>query len=168
LLLCIKSKIAVSPLQFVTQHFISCDYILKHSGKGRDCTWIRQLQLPSRYLTVRIFGPKRNEVTGEWRKLHNEELNDLYSSPNTVRVIKSRMRWAGHVAHMGKRRGVYRVWWVNLRERDRLGDQGVDGRIILRWIFRKWHVEGMDWIELVQDRDRWRALVNAVINLRVP
>jgi len=69
---------------------------------------------------------------------------------------------------MGKRRGVYRVWWVNLRERDRLGDQGVDGRIILRWIFRKWHVEGMDWIELVQDRDRWRALVNAVINLRVP
>jgi len=58
----------------------------------------------------KIFGPKRDEITVEWRKLHNEELNDLYSSPNTVRVIKSRrMRWVGHVAHMGERRGVHRV-----------------------------------------------------------
>ena len=58
----------------------------------------------------RIFGPKRDEVTGEWRKLHNEELNDLYSSPNIVRVIKlRRMRWADHVARVGERRCVYRV-----------------------------------------------------------
>jgi len=59
-------------------------------------------------------------------------------------------------------------WLGNLRERDHLGDPGVNGRIILRWIFRKWVVGGMDWIELTQDRDRWRALANAIMNLRVP
>jgi hypothetical protein len=65
-----------------------------------------------------VFGPKRDEVTGEWRKLHNEELNDLSSLPNIVRVVKSqRMRWAGHVARMGEDRGVHRVWWESLRER---------------------------------------------------
>jgi hypothetical protein len=89
----------------------------------------------------RIFGPKRDEVTKDWRKLHNEELNDMYSSSNTVQVIKlRRMRWAGHVARMGERRGVYRVWWGSLRERDHLEDLGVGGTIILRWIFRKWNV----------------------------
>jgi len=85
---------------------------------------------------------------------------DLYCSPNTVRVIKSRRRWAGHVARMGERRVVYRVWWGILKIRDHLEDPGLDGRIIFRW--------GMDWIELAQDRDKWRALVNAVMNLRVP
>jgi len=86
----------------------------------------------------RIFGPKRDAVTCERRKLHNEELLNLYSSPDIVRVIKSRrMRWAGHVARMGERRGVYRVWWGNLRARDHLEEPAVDVRIILRWIFRK-------------------------------
>ena len=85
-----------------------------------------------------IFGPSRDEVTGEWRKLLNEELNDLYCSPNIVQVIKPRrMKWAGHVERMGERRSVYRVFGGNLRERDHLGDPGIDGRIILRWIFRK-------------------------------
>ena len=81
---------------------------------------------------LRILRPKRDEVTGEWRKLHNEELKDLHS-PNSVRVMKSRrIRWAGLVACMRERRDVYRFWWGNLRERDDLAGPGDDGRIILK------------------------------------
>ena len=117
----------------------------------------------------RVFGPKRDEVTGEWKKLHNEELTDLYSLPNIVRVVKSRrMRWAGHVARMGERRGVHRVL---------VGKP--EGKIPLGRLRRRWEdnikmdLQEMggtcgDWMDLTQDRDRWQALVGTVRNLRVP
>jgi hypothetical protein len=117
----------------------------------------------------RIIGPKRDEVTGEWRKLHNEVLNNLYSSPNIVRAIKSgRMRWAGRVACMGEGRGVYRVWvgkpegWRPLGRPRCIWEDNI--RMDLQEVGRGC----VDWMELVQDRDRWCALVSAVMNLRVP
>jgi len=100
----------------------------------------------------RIFGPKRGKVTGEWRKLHNVELNDLYSSPNIVRVITwRRMGWLGHVARMCERRDSYRALVGKPEERGNWGNPGVDGRIILRWIFRKWDVglwNGSSWLRI--------------------
>jgi len=95
----------------------------------------RKLRVFENMVFRRIFGPRWNEVTGEWRRLHKEELNDLYSSPNIVRMIKSRrMRWDGHVTRMGEERGCIGSWWENRSEGVHWGDLGVDGWIILGWI----------------------------------
>ena len=116
----------------------------------------------------RIFGPRRDEVTGEWRRLHNKELNDLYSSPNIVWVIKSRrMRWAGNVAHMGEERGVYRVLLGKLDGRKQVGrprHRWVDN---IRMDVQEVGCGFMDWTGLAQDRDSWWTLVSAVMNLWV-
>ena len=105
----------------------------------------RRLRVFENRMLRRIVGPKRDEVTGEWRKLHNEELNDLYCSTNIVRVIKSRrMIWAGHAALMGERKGIYRV----------VVEKPEGKRIILRWIFRKWDVRvwtGTSWLRIGTD-----------------
>ena len=117
----------------------------------------------------RIFGPKRDKATGKWRQLHNEELSHLYSPPNIVWVIQlRRMRWAGHVATMRERRGVYRVLVAK-----------PEGKRPLKRLWHRWEdnitmylqdVEcgGMDWIDLAQDRDKRWELVNVVMNFWVP
>ena len=120
------------------------------------------------YVSRRIFGPRSDEVTEEWRRLHNEELNDLYCSPNIVGGTKSRrMRWAGHVGHMGEDMGVYRVLVGKPEGKRPLG------RPRRRWVdnirmdLQEVGCGYMDWIGVARDRDRRRTLVSAVMNLRV-
>ena len=139
------------------------------------CTWSvtlreeRRLRVFENRVLRIIFGPRRGEVTREWRKVHNEELNDLYCSPITVRVIKSRrMRWAGHVARMGERKGVYRILVGKPEGKRPLGRPRRRWEDNIKIDIQEAGCGGMDWIELAQDRDRCRALVNMVMNLRVP
>jgi len=129
----------------------------------------RRLRVFENRVLRRVFGTKRDEVTGEWRKLHNEELSDLYFLPNIVRTVKSRrMRWVGHVAHMGEGRGVHRVLVGKPEGRRPMG------RTRYRWEDNiKTDLQEVggcfgDWMELVQDRDRWQAFVSTVVNFLVP
>jgi len=102
----------------------------------------------------RIFGPKRVEAIGKWRKLHNEKLNNLYSPLIIIWVMKSRKRWVGHVACMGKGEVHTGFWWGNLRARDHMEDPGIDERVIQDGSSGS-GMGGMDWTDLAQDRDRW-------------
>jgi len=136
-------------------------------------TWLLTLRDEHRLMLFenrvlrRIFGPKKYKVTGEWRQLHNEELNDLYSSPSIVWVTKlRRMRWARHVAHMGEIRVL--GFGVEPEGKRRLGRPRLRREDNIKMDFQEVGCGSMDWIDLVQDRDRWRALVKVVMHLWVP
>jgi len=111
-----------------------------------------RLRLFENRVLRKIFGPKRGEVIGEWKRLHNKGLYDLYTSPNIIPVIKSqRIRWAEHVACMGTRRGAYRVLVVRSEGKCPLGRHRRRGRIILKWVFKKWGGEistGLIWLRI--------------------
>ena len=128
----------------------------------------RRLRMFENRVLRRVFGSKRDEVKGEWRKLHNEELRDLYSLPNIVRVVKSRrMRWAGNVARMGEGRGVHRVLVGKPAGKRPLGRPRRRWEDNIKMNLREVGGAG-DWKELAQDRDRWRTLVNRVMKFRFP
>ena len=115
----------------------------------------------------RVFGPKRDEVTGEWKKVHNEELNDLHSPLNIVQLVKlRRMRWAGHVGRMGEDRGVHRVLVGKPEGKRPLGRPRRRWEDNIKMDLQEGGGRG-DWMELAQDRDRWRALVGTVREFRV-
>jgi hypothetical protein len=128
----------------------------------------RSLRVFENGVLRRIFRPKRDEVTGEWRRLHNAELYALYASPNS-RVIKSRrLGWARYVARMGERRGAYRALVGKPEGRRPLGRPRRRWEDNIKMDLREAGCGGADWVDLAQDRDRWRALVYTVMNLRVP
>jgi len=138
-------------------------------------TWLltlkeeRRLRVFENRVLKRVFGPKRDEVIGEWRKLHNEELNDLYSLPNIVRVVKTRrMKWARHVARMGEDRGVHRVLMGKPEGKRPLGRPRRRWEDNIKMDLQEVGRGRGDWMELAQDRYRWRTLVGTVRDFRVP
>ena len=129
----------------------------------------RRLRVLENRVLRRVFGPTRDEVTGEWKKLHNEELSDLYFLPNIVRVVKSRgMIWAAHGACMGERRGVHRVLVGKLEGKRPLGRPRRRWEDNIKMDLQEVGGGCGDWMEFAQDMERWRALLSTVMNFRVP
>jgi hypothetical protein len=129
----------------------------------------RGLRVLENRVLSRVFGPKRGGVIGQWRKLHNEELNKLYSLPNVVRVVKSRrMRWAGHVTRLVEERGVHRVLVGKSEGKRPLGRPRRRWEDNIKMAVQEVGGGRGDWMELATDRDGWRTLVSTVKNLRVP
>ena len=151
---------------------------LRHTFEKSSCNnflyifnqiFLTYLRMFENRVLRRIFGPRRDGVTGEWRKLHNEELNDLYCSPNIVRVIKSRrMRWAEHVSRMDEGRSVHKVLVGKLQRKRPLGRPRRGWEDNIKMDLQEVRRRCGDWMELAQDRDRWRALVSTVMNFGVP
>jgi hypothetical protein len=129
----------------------------------------RRLRMFENRVLRNVFGPNRCEVTGEWRKLHNEELNDLYSLLNNLRVVKSRrMRWAGHMAPMGEDRHVRNLLVEKPEEKRPYGRRRRRWEDNIKMELQEVGGGRGDWMELAEDRDRWRALVGTVRDFRVP
>jgi hypothetical protein len=127
-----------------------------------------RLRVSENRVLSKILGPKREE-DGSWRKLHNDELHNLYSSPNIVRVIKSRrIRWVGHVACMGERRGVYGVLFGRPEGNRPLGRPRYRWEDNFKMDLREIGIDGVNWIWLAQDRVQWWAFMNTVMKLQVP
>jgi hypothetical protein len=129
---------------------------------------VHRLRVFENRVLRKLFGPEREE-DGSWRKLHNDELHDLYSLPNIVRAIKSgRMRWAGHVTRMGEGRGAYRVLVGRPEGKRPLGRPRQRWEDNIKMDLGEIGIDGANWIQLAQDRVQWRAFVNTVMNLQVP
>jgi hypothetical protein len=129
----------------------------------------RRLRVFENKMLRRVFGPKTDEVTAEWRKLHNDELCGLYALPNIVRMVKSRrLKWVGHVARMGEGRVVYMVLVGKPEGKRTLGKQRRRWEDNIKMDLQEVGAGCGDWIDLSQDRDSWRALVSTVMKFRVP